>query len=146
MSSSFAKAAFRPAPDRRLGHLKAKHQQFAMDPGRTPLRVFLAHPLDEITQPTIDFGPPCPISGFPSPESFETRAMPTKNRLRLNHLGHAEQTRPDPRHPYEQCPIAAAQSKTRRCSPQSNIKLMPEEQVFSLKTTPRFEHVGDKYS
>jgi hypothetical protein len=25
-----------------------------MDPGRAPLRIFLAHPLDEITQATID--------------------------------------------------------------------------------------------
>ena len=52
--------------DRRLGHLKAKHQQFAMDPGRAPLRVFLAHPLDEITQPTIDLRPPCPAFGISS--------------------------------------------------------------------------------
>jgi hypothetical protein len=43
----------RPAPhyvfgDCRLGDLKAKHQEFAMDPGRAPLLVFLAHPLNEI--------------------------------------------------------------------------------------------------
>ena len=29
-----------------------------MDPGRVPLRVFLAHPLNEITQPTIDLRRP----------------------------------------------------------------------------------------
>ena len=48
---------------------KAKHQQFAMDPGRTPLRVFLADPPDD-GQPTIDLRPPCPLSAFPVPERF----------------------------------------------------------------------------
>jgi hypothetical protein len=32
--------------DRRLGNLKPQHQEFTMDPGRAPLRVFLAHPLN----------------------------------------------------------------------------------------------------
>src|SRR5205807_5638243 len=74
MSSSFAKAASRPAPcigDHRVGDCKAKHQEFAMDPGRAPQRVFLAHPLNEITQATIDLRAPYPLSGFPAPESFE---------------------------------------------------------------------------
>jgi hypothetical protein len=35
----------------------------------------------------------------PAPESFEARAMPAKDGLRLNHLGHAEQARPEPGHP-----------------------------------------------
>ena len=54
---------WRPTPRhvfgyRRLGDLKAKHQEFAMDPRRAPQRVFLAHPLDEISQATIDLRPP----------------------------------------------------------------------------------------
>jgi len=47
-----------------------------MDPGRAPLRVFLA------------------------PEGCEASAMPPKDGLRLNHLGRAEQARPEPGHPY----------------------------------------------
>jgi hypothetical protein len=38
----------------------------AVDPGRAPLRVFLAHPLNEITQATIDLRAPCPLLGFPA--------------------------------------------------------------------------------
>ena len=83
-----------------------------MDPSRAPQRVFPAHPPDQITQTTIDLRPPYPISGFPAPESFEPGAMPPKDSLRLNHLGRAEQTRPDPRHPYEQCPVECAHLKT----------------------------------
>jgi hypothetical protein len=60
-----------------LGHLKAKHQKLAMDPGCAPQRVFPAHPPDQITQATIDLRPPCPFSGFPTPEDFEASAMPT---------------------------------------------------------------------
>jgi hypothetical protein len=71
-----------------------------MDPGRTPLRVFLADPLDEISQATIDLRPPYSLSGFPTPEGCEARAMPPKDGLRLNHLGRAEQARPEPGHPY----------------------------------------------
>jgi hypothetical protein len=71
-----------------------------MDPGRAPLLVFLAHPLNEIAQATIDLWPPCPLSGFPTPESFEARAMPAKDGLRLNHMGQAEQARPEAGHPY----------------------------------------------
>jgi len=85
-----------------------------MDPGSAPLRVFLAHPLNEITQATIDLRAPCPISRFPAPEGFEARAMPPQDRLRLNHVGHTEQARPEPRHPYQQRPVTAMQSKTRR--------------------------------
>ena len=52
-----------------------------MDPERAPQRVFLAHPLDEVTQATIDLRAPCPLSGFPPPESFPARAMPPKDGL-----------------------------------------------------------------
>ena len=63
-----------------------------MDPRRAPQRIFLAHPLNEITQPTIDLRAPCPLSGFPAPEGFEAGAMPPQDRLRLNHMGYIEQT------------------------------------------------------
>src|SRR5438094_9268688 len=127
----------RPAPhhvfgDCRLGDLKAKHQEFAMDPGRAPLRVFLAHPSNEITQATIDLRAPCPLSGFPAPEGYEASAMPPKNGLRLNDLGRTDQARPEPGHPYQQRPITAAQSKARRCLPQSDVELMTEKQVLSF--------------
>ena len=85
-----------------------------MDPGRAPLRIFLAHSLNEITQVTIDLRPPCPISRFPTPERCKANAMPPQNGLRLNHLGHAEQARPEPGHPGEQRAVTAAQSTTRR--------------------------------
>ena len=35
-----------------MGNLEPHDQELAMDPGRAPLRVFLAHPLNEITQAT----------------------------------------------------------------------------------------------
>jgi predicted methyltransferase len=65
--------------------------------------------------------------------------MPPKNGLRLNHLGKAEQIRPDPRHPYEQGAISTAKSKTRWSLPQSNGELMAEKQILSFKPGPRLE-------
>jgi hypothetical protein len=47
--------------DRRLGELKAKHEKLAVDPRRTPARIFPDRPLDQITQIAINPRPPCPI-------------------------------------------------------------------------------------
>jgi hypothetical protein len=46
--------------------------------------------LDEITQVAIDLRPPCPILRLPTPEHFETSAMPPQDRRRLNYLSKAE--------------------------------------------------------
>ena len=72
--------------------------------------------------------------------------MPTKYGLRLNHLGPAKQARPNPSHPYEQCPINPAQSKTRRCTPQRDVKLMTKEKILGFKPQPRLEQVGAEHS
>jgi hypothetical protein len=61
-------------------------------------------------------------------------------------LGRAEQARPEPSHPYQQRPVNAAQSKTRRRTPQGDAELMTEKQVFGLKPTSRLEQVGDEHS
>ena len=114
MNRSFAR---RPTPHhvfrhRRLGDLKAKHQQLAMDPRCSPFWVFLAHPSDEIAQLSTNLWPPCPPPRFPTPERRETRTMPAKDGLRLNDLRRTEQARPAPSHPDQQGPVTAAQSKT----------------------------------
>jgi len=100
-----------------LGNFEAEHQKLAMDPGSAPQRVFPAHPLDQIPQAAIDLWPPYPISGFPTPEHFETSAMPLQDGLRLNYLGRTKKGRPEPSHPYEQRTITAAKAKARWRSP-----------------------------
>jgi len=117
-----------------------------MDPGRAPLRVFLAHPLNEITQAAINPRPPCPLSRFPAPESFEAYAMPSQDGLRLNHLGRAKQARPELGYPYEQCAITAAKPETRWYPPQSDIELMTKKKVLGFKPVPRLEQVGGEHS
>src|SRR6266404_4304774 len=72
--------------------------------------------------------------------------MPPKDRLRLNDLGRTEQARPEPGHPYQQRPVTAAQSKTRRRTPQGDAELITEKQVLGLKEAPRLEQVGDEHS
>ena len=72
--------------------------------------------------------------------------MPAQDGLRLNHLYRIKKARPKPRHPYEKSAITAAQSKTRRCLPQSDGQLVAEKQILSLKSAPRLEQVGDEHS
>src|SRR5262249_15091792 len=140
----------RPTPHhvfrhRRLGDLKAKHQQLAMDPGCSPLWVFLAHLSNEIAQLSIDLWPPCPLPRFPTPDGRETRTMPAKDGRRLNDLRCTKQARPEPGHPDQQGPVTAAQSKTRRCTPQGDAKLMAKEQVLRFKSARRLEDVNDEH-
>jgi hypothetical protein len=104
-----------------------------MDPWRSPQRIFSAHPLDEITQATIDLRPPRPILRFPAPISLETSTMPPPDRLRLHHLSQIEQPGANSSHPDQQGPRATAQSRPRWCPPQGNIELMAQKQVLSLK-------------
>jgi hypothetical protein len=80
----------------------------------------------------------------PPPKQLETSAMPTQDGLRLNHLHRTKQARPKPGDPYEQRAITAKQSRTRRCSSDSDAQLMAEKQVLGLKLAPWLEQVGDK--
>src|SRR5262245_14821559 len=130
---------------RRLGNLKAEHQQLAMDPRRSPLWVLLAHPSDEIAQLATDLWPPCPLPRFPTPERRETRTMPSKDSLRLNDMRPTEQARPEPGQPHHQGPVTAAQSKARRRTPQGDAELMAKEQVLSLKSARRLEEVYNEH-
>ena len=132
--------------DSRLGNFEPEHQKLAMDPGCAPQWVFPAHSLDQITQATINLRPPCPMSGFPTPESFEARAMPPKDRLRLHHPGQIKQIGPDPCQPYQQRPVATVQPQTRRRPPQGDIELMTKKQVLGFEPSSRLEHVGDEHS
>jgi hypothetical protein len=79
-----------------------------MDPRCAPLRVFAAHPSDEVTQAPIDLRPPCPIPRFPAPERLEAPAMPPQNRIGLNRLGRTEQAWPEPGNPDQQRPVTTA--------------------------------------
>jgi hypothetical protein len=117
-----------------------------MDSGCAPQWIFPAHPLDQITQAPIDLRPPCPISRFPTPERFKASAMPPQNGLRLNHLGHTEQARPEPGQPSEQRAVTAAQSTTRRRPPQCYGELMAEKQILGFKPAARLEQIDEQPS
>src|SRR5262245_16174304 len=71
--------------------------------------------------------------------------MPAKNGLRLNDMRRTEQARPEPGQPHHQGPVTAAQSKTRRCTPQGDAELMAEEQVLGFKPARGLEEVNDEH-
>src|ERR1700693_5514447 len=89
---------------------------------------------------------PCPVSGFPAPESFEPGAMPPKDSLRLHHLGQIKQIGANPRDPYQQRPVTTVQPQTRRPTPQGDVELMTEKQILGFEPASRLEHVGDEHS
>jgi hypothetical protein len=72
--------------------------------------------------------------------------MPPQDGLRLNYLGHSEQARPEPCHPYEQRTITAAKSNTRWCPPQRNVELMAKKQILCFKPASRLEQIGDEHA
>src|SRR5262249_31534579 len=116
-----------------------------MDPRCSPLRVFLAHPSDEVAQLSVDLWPPCRLPRFPTPERCETRTVPAKDGLRLNDLRRTEQPRPGPGHPDQQGPVTAAQSKARRCTPQGDAELMAKEQGLGFEPAWRLKEVDDEH-
>jgi hypothetical protein len=63
--------------------------------------------------------------------------MPSQDGLGLYYPGQTEQARPEPNHPYQQCPITAAQPQTRRRSPQCDVELMTEKQVLGFHPASR---------
>src|SRR5262249_7644265 len=117
-----------------------------MDPRRSPLWVFFAHPADEIAQLVSDLWLPCPLPRLPAPERRNPRRMPAKDGLRLNDMRRTEQARPEPGQPHHQGPVTAAQSNARRRTPQGDAELMTKKQVLDFKPAPRLEQVDAEHS
>src|SRR5712691_11681174 len=117
-----------------------------MDPGGAPYGIFPSYPPDQLAQAPIDSRPPRPPSGLPPPERLEASAVPPKDRFRLHHLHLTNQTRPEPCHPNYQRSVTAVHAKTGRCSPQSTVELVAEEQVLVFQPAPRLEQVDNEHS
>jgi hypothetical protein len=115
-----------------------------VDAWRTPKRVLLAHPLDQIAQVTINLRSPCPIPRLPAPKRSEACPMPAQDRLGPHHLHRIEQIRPKPNHPNQQDPIDAAQPKPPRRLSQCNVQLVTKKQILNFKPAAGLEQVGDK--
>src|SRR6266508_3608905 len=105
--------------DRRLGDVESEFQQFTMDARGAPQRVLLAHPLDELAQLTVNFGPSWSPARFPAPIGPKPCSMPPQDRGRLNDVGQTEQAWPEPSHPYQQCPVTPPQPQTVWSTPQA---------------------------
>ena len=92
------------------------------------------------------FGRRCPMSGFPAPESFEPRAMPAQDRLRLHHLGQNESR-------FGQIDDYTNNARSLPCSRRrdgarlkANVELVAQKQIFSPSSLrPRLEQIGDEH-
>ena len=70
--------------DRRLTHLDAELEEFAMDPGRTPERIGKAHIPDQLTDFEWDLRSAYPRARLPSPEQAKPGPVTADNRLRFD--------------------------------------------------------------
>ena len=92
-----------------LGNLDPELEQLAVDPGRTPERILLAHSVDEVADLKRHRRPPrSPDPGFPWPIFSKTFPVPANHGFRL-HDGQGIQAagpqtiEPDPNYPVEGC-------------------------------------------
>src|SRR5258708_38657446 len=79
--------AWRPTPfdhvlgDARLRDLKPELEQFAVNAGRAPKRIFDAHPPDHRAQLRFDLRSPSQWAGLPTPVATKTGPVPSHERL-----------------------------------------------------------------
>src|ERR1700676_334323 len=67
--------------DARLRGLKPELEQFAVDAGRAPKRIFDAHPLDQRAQRSVDLRSPSQWARLPTPVAAKAGPVPTHERL-----------------------------------------------------------------
>src|SRR5258706_14904568 len=67
--------------DAGLGHLKPELEEFSVNAGSAPKRIFDAHPPDQRAQIRLDLRPPSQRSRLPAPAAAITSPMPTHNGL-----------------------------------------------------------------
>ena len=70
--------------NRRLTHIDAELEQFAMDPGRAPERIGEAYIPDQLADFEWHFWPPHSRARLPSPEQAKPGPVPADNRLRFD--------------------------------------------------------------
>ncbi len=73
-----------------------------------------------------------------SPVAPQNAAFPTYKAPRVHHA--------QPGHRDQQRPVTAAQSRTRRRTPQGDVELMAKKQVLGFQPAPRLEQVDHEHS
>ena len=72
--------------DSRLSDVESEFQEFTMDPGYAPERIFVSHMPDKRPYFSVDFQTADAIARLPAPEKPETGTMPSDQGLRLDDL------------------------------------------------------------
>jgi hypothetical protein len=68
--------------------------------------------------------------------------MPAQERLRPNDLNHSNKARPEPGHQHEKNAITVVERKSGGCPAQSDIELMPKNQIFGFEPAARLEKIA----
>jgi hypothetical protein len=81
-------------------------------------------------RPQSIFGRPALFRVFQRKNALKPARCHRRMVLRLNNLHRTQQPRLEPGHPDQQHPVTAAQSKTRRRTPQSDAELMTSDRLL----------------
>jgi|SRR5215469_3218063 len=93
------------ASNGRFADVDSEHQQFAVDPRRTPQRIFAAHPADQRSNFTIDPGSTATLPRLPAPVGAEPASMPAEHGLWLDYDHGVQHRREEPAQADQNQPI-----------------------------------------
>ena len=128
--------------NRGLGDIKAQSEQFAMDPGRSPQRVFKAHSSNEVAHLLADPRSAPKGARLPSPVGGKTHSMPTHDGLRSDNGYGVKNARTATIQPDEEGTAGPMQMHPAWRALLQDIELMPKDQDFSFELPARLEAVA----
>src|ERR1700682_5897789 len=128
--------------DARLRDLKPELEQFAVNAGRAPKRIFDAHPPDQRAQLRVDLRSPSQWARLPTPVAKKAGSMPTHERLGPDDCENLQDRRkPAIQLGKEPAIMVREPDATRQPTPH-DIQLMSKHRVLSLKPQLRLEWRG----
>jgi hypothetical protein len=130
------------ALDHVLGHggfrdLDPELEPFGMDAWSAPERIRSAHPPNQMNDLGINRWAPA-ASALPAPIAPKGLAVPTNDRIGLNHIQRISPARPQPRHKNPKEPIAASEPGPRMRSLEHS-ELLSERQVLQHEIATAFD-------
>ena len=126
-------------PHHVLGHagltdLDAQFEQFPVDVGRSPQRVFAAHPADQIADLAGNGGPTHPaVPDLPSPEKAKSPAMPSDRGRGFHDVQRRAPLAPDLREENPKQTVGCSQLRPFSGRPLQDPDLVPESDVLQLQ-------------
>src|SRR6476660_7858044 len=127
--------------NRRLSDIKAELEQLAVNPRRSPKRIFLAHTAHEISGFLINPGSAAWIVRLSAPPGAKTHPVPANDCLRTHDRRGLADIGETPIQPDEQRPITAGKPQPFWSLSVQNVQLMAKDENFGFQSFMRTKAV-----